>query len=118
MRVILAAFIFFFCKHVASKRLQPIGPTALARLDIRGGALDDVDWRFFLAGSICAATSHGITTPIDVVKTRMQTNPEKYKEGVVKAARDIVAVEGPLFLLSGLGPTVVGYGLEGALKFG
>ena len=27
-------------------------------------------------------------------------------------------MQGALFLLAGLGPTVVGYGLEGALKFG
>ena len=91
-------------------------------LKIRGGAGSDVvgqlDWRFFLAGGICAATSHGITTPIDVVKTRMQTDPDQYKKGVVSAANDIIKAEGIMFLLAGLGPTVVGYGLEGALKFG
>ena len=27
-------------------------------------------WRYYLAGGICAATSHAITTPIDVVKVR------------------------------------------------
>lgn len=27
-------------------------------------------WRYFLAGGICASTSHAITTPIDVVKVR------------------------------------------------
>jgi hypothetical protein len=27
-------------------------------------------WRFYLAGGLCAAISHGITTPIDVVKVR------------------------------------------------
>lgn len=27
-------------------------------------------WRFFAAGAICAATSHAIPTPIDVVKVR------------------------------------------------
>ena len=76
----------------------------------------------------------------------MQTEPAKYNKGVVQAARDIVATEGAGFLLAGLGafvcylclsiytsithakrilfysasagPTVVGYGLEGALKFG
>eukprot|EP00981_Chlorochromonas_danica_P004201 scaffold847_cov172-Ochromonas_danica.AAC.15 len=48
----------------------------------------------------------------------MQTNPEKYNQGVWKAAVDIVASEGLGFLLAGLGPTVVGYGLEGAVKFG
>lgn len=88
-------------------------------LKIRGGSgSSDIDWRFFLAGGLCAATSHGITTPIDVVKTRMQQSPEKYTKGVIQATRDIVAAEGPAFLLSGLAPTVVGYGLEGALKFG
>ena len=33
-------------------------------LKLRGGASDNIDWRYFLAGGICAATSHGITTPI------------------------------------------------------
>jgi hypothetical protein len=28
-------------------------------------------WRYFAAGGICAATSHAITTPIDVVKVRL-----------------------------------------------
>ena len=92
-------------------------------LGIRGGSGSlpegmDIDWRFFLAGGLCAATSHGITTPIDVVKTRMQTDPAKYTQGVFQAAKDIVATEGPGFLLAGLAPTVVGYGIEGALKFG
>jgi hypothetical protein len=27
-------------------------------------------WRYYLAGGICASTSHAITTPIDVVKVR------------------------------------------------
>ena len=34
---------------------------------VRGGSVGhdgDVDWRFFLAGGICAACSHGITTPL------------------------------------------------------
>ena len=61
-------------------------------LSLRGG--NDIDWRYFVAGGICAATSHGITTPIDVVKTKMQTSPEKYKDGVISAARDIIKTEG------------------------
>ena len=33
-------------------------------------------WRYFLAGGICAATSHGVTTPIDVVKVTTCFNDE------------------------------------------
>ena len=43
-----------------------------------GGA----DWRYFAAGGVSAAISHGYTTPLDVIKTRMQTNPELYKGDV------------------------------------
>jgi len=76
------------------------------------------DWRYFAAGGISAALSHGYTTPVDVVKTRMQTNPELYNGSVPLAVRSIVETEGALFLLQGLLPTCVGYGLEGAVKFG
>ena len=49
-----------------------------ARADTAAGvaAMRGMDWRYFVAGGVCAATSHGITTPIDVVKTRMQAEPE------------------------------------------
>lgn len=80
--------------------------------------LADADPRYFLAGGICAATSHGITTPIDVVKTRQQADPERYTGGVLGAASAIIKEDGPSTLLSGLAPTVLGYGVEGACKFG
>lgn len=76
-----------------------------------------VDYRYFVAGGSCAAISHGITTPIDVVKTRMQSNPEKYKS-LLPATATIIREEGASTLVKGLGPTLVGYGIEGALKFG
>ena len=73
-----------------------------------GGSAGGADWRYFLAGGVSAATSHGITTPIDVVKTRMQAKPKKYTRGVMAAAKDIVEEEGAAFLLQGLAPTVIG----------
>lgn len=76
-----------------------------------------IDYRYFVAGGSCAAISHGITTPIDVVKTRMQSNPEKYKS-LLPATATIIKEEGAGALVKGLGPTLVGYGVEGALKFG
>lgn len=76
-----------------------------------------IDYRYFVAGGTCAAISHGITTPIDVVKTRMQSNPEKYKS-LLPATATIIREEGASSLVKGLGPTLVGYGIEGAFKFG
>jgi solute carrier family 25 phosphate transporter 3 len=76
------------------------------------------DPRYFVSGGLCAALSHGVTTPIDVVKTRIQSEPEVFNQGLVSATKAIVSEDGIGSLLGGLGPTVVGYGIEGAMKFG
>ena len=76
------------------------------------------DPRFFIAGGASAAISHGITTPIDVVKTRMQSDTSLANISPLEAAIQISEREGPAAFTAGLGPTVIGYGLEGALKFG
>lgn len=81
-------------------------------------AVRNIDYRYFVAGGVCAATSHGITTPIDVIKTKMQAEPEVYDKGVTDALTTVLKTEGPGALLGGLGPTVIGYGIEGAMKFG
>jgi len=75
-------------------------------------------WRYYAAGGICAAVSHGITTPIDVVKTRQQVDPTLRGKGMVKATMKIIKNDGIQTLLSGLGPTTWGYLFEGAVKFG
>ena len=80
--------------------------------------ISSLDPRFFVAGGLCAAVSHGATTPIDVVKTRMQASPGQFRNGVREAALKILRQDGVGTLLTGLTPTVVGYGLEGAAKFG
>lgn len=48
----------------------------------------------------------------------MQLNPVKYGKRVGKATRLIVKEEGVGALAQGLAPTIIGYGIEGALKFG
>lgn len=119
---------YLFKSSHGSAKIQsstPLLTIVATLLHLRGGAtaahsvpLNVIDWRYFAAGAICAAYSHGITTPIDVVKTRMQTSPESYDKGFIQAAKDIIFTEGLFFLLSGLWPTIIGYGFEGALKFG
>ena len=61
--------------------------------------------------------SQGMTTPIDVVKTRIQVDPSLKGKGMFVAGRSIVGSEGAGALLTGFGPTAVGYFVQGGLKF-
>ena len=92
------------------KEVAPVAPEENKRRQ--------ADPRFFIAGGASAAISHGITTPIDVVKTRMQSEATFSGVSPLSAALKIVEDDGPKALTVGLGPTVIGYGIEGALKFG
>ncbi|ELU44847.1 inorganic phosphate transporter [Rhizoctonia solani AG-1 IA] len=78
----------------------------------------DLYARFAFAGAVCCAVTHGALTPVDVVKTRIQLEPEVYNKGMVTGFRQVIANEGAGALLTGLGPTVLGYALQGAFKFG
>ncbi|KAK3298948.1 mitochondrial phosphate carrier protein [Chaetomium fimeti] len=74
--------------------------------------------RYALAGAFCCSFTHAVLTPVDVVKTRIQLDPTTYSRSLLKSARQIASLEGPRTLLTGLGPTVAGYCLQGAFKFG
>ncbi|KAL5519838.1 hypothetical protein ACEPAG_1498 [Sanghuangporus baumii] len=73
--------------------------------------------KFFAAGALCATLTHGAMTPIDVVKTRIQVDPALARHSLLSAGRKIVASEGPSTLLTGFGPTAVGYFIQGGGKF-
>jgi len=72
---------------------------------------------FFAAGALCATLTHGAMTPIDVVKTRIQVDPELARHSLLSGGRKIVAAEGAKALLTGFGPTAVGYFIQGGGKF-
>lgn len=60
-----------FRKYQLSSNQSVSTPTSLEKvLYLRGGAvggdITPLDWRYFLAGGICAAASHGYTTPIGI----------------------------------------------------
>lgn len=73
--------------------------------------------QFFVAGGVCAFVTHAACTPIDVVKTRMQTTHQGKYAGLLDGSRRIIAEEGPGALLKGLGATAGGYFLHGAFKY-
>jgi len=81
--------------------------------------------KIFLAGGIGCCLSHAAATPFDVVKTRLQSNPVRYSHsgsgqplGIRATGKQIVREEGVLTLLHGMGPTCVGYLVQGAVKYG
>ncbi|KAH3902413.1 probable Mitochondrial phosphate carrier protein [Saccharomycodes ludwigii] len=74
--------------------------------------------KFCLAGVFATGSTHGALTPVDVVKTRIQLEPTVYNKGMVATVKKIVAEEGAGALLTGFGPTVLGYSIQGACKFG
>jgi solute carrier family 25 phosphate transporter 3 len=71
-----------------------------------------------LAGGICCSLTHGAMCPVDVVKTRIQLQPEKYNKGMIGGFKQVIAEEGVAGLSTGLGPTAVGYFVQGWFKFG
>ena len=118
-------------------RLLCLLSLAIGASAVGGGSSGGADWRFFAAGGVSAGFSHGITTPMDVIKTKMQVefhtylphqnivyltflcaqlNPQKYGKNVGQATRMLIKEEGIGFMAQGLAPTVVGYGIEGTFQ--
>lgn len=79
-------------------------------------------WENCLIGSVAGGISAGLTTPLDVVKTRLMTQTktvqaDRYR-GVVHALRRIYAEEGIRALYLGIQPRVMWISLGGAIFFG
>uniref|UniRef100_A0AC34Q6A2 Phosphate carrier protein, mitochondrial n=1 Tax=Panagrolaimus sp. JU765 TaxID=591449 RepID=A0AC34Q6A2_9BILA len=70
-----------------------------------------------LGGVLSCGITHTAIVPLDLVKCRIQVNPEKYK-GIVSGFRTTIADDGMRGLTKGWAPTAVGYSLQGLGKFG
>jgi len=64
---------------------------------------------FALSGAAGCSFTHSLVIPLDVVKTRAQTEPEKYKDGLLAGALTIQRNEGLQALTLGWEPTILGY---------
>lgn len=71
-----------------------------------------------LAGGVCCSITHGAVCPVDVVKTRIQLQPEVYNRGLLGGFRQVIASEGAGALATGVTATAVGYFVQGWFKFG
>ncbi|CAO2830568.1 unnamed protein product [Amaranthus hypochondriacus] len=70
-------------------------------------------------GAFAGALTGAITTPLDVIKTRLmiQGSANQYK-GIVDCVKTIVREEGSPALLKGIGPRVLWIGIGGSIFFG
>lgn len=70
-------------------------------------------------GAFAGALTGAITTPLDVIKTRLmvQGSGNQYK-GIVDCVQTIVREEGSSALLKGIGPRVLWIGIGGSIFFG
>ncbi|KAG6773631.1 hypothetical protein POTOM_020923 [Populus tomentosa] len=70
-------------------------------------------------GAFAGALTGAITTPLDVIKTRLmvQGSANQYK-GIVDCVSTVVREEGPTALLKGIGPRVLWIGIGGSIFFG
>ncbi|KAG0035156.1 hypothetical protein BGZ81_000077 [Podila clonocystis] len=83
-------------------------------------------WQASICGSISGGIAAAITTPLDVVKTRVmlsQRSPtgvqsSAYYSGITSTFKRILAEEGPRALFSGVGPRVMWISIGGSIFLG
>ncbi|XP_003733874.1 solute carrier family 25 member 3 isoform X1 [Callithrix jacchus] len=113
----------------ADLRSSPPGPTGQPRRprNLAAAAVEEqysCDYgsgRFFilcgLGGIISCGTTHTALVPLDLVKCRMQVDPQKYK-GIFNGFSVTLKEDGVRGLAKGWAPTFIGYSLQGLCKFG
>ena len=69
-----------------------------------------------LFGSASGAIAAGVTTPLDVLKTRMMLAKEK--TAMVPLLKEIMASSGPKAFFAGIGPRVLWISAGGAIFLG
>ncbi|MEQ2241250.1 hypothetical protein ILYODFUR_023484, partial [Ilyodon furcidens] len=68
-------------------------------------------------GILSCGTTHTAVVPLDLVKCRMQVNPDKYKS-IGNGFAVTVREDGMRGLAKGWAPTFIGYSMQGLCKFG
>ncbi|XP_004844948.1 phosphate carrier protein, mitochondrial isoform X1 [Heterocephalus glaber] len=114
---------------LAGPSSSPAGPPSAPRRPRRLAAAaveeqyscDYGSGRFFilcgLGGIISCGTTHTAVVPLDLVKCRMQVDPQKYK-GIFNGFSVTLKEDGVRGLAKGWAPTFIGYSMQGLCKFG
>jgi len=70
-----------------------------------------------LGGIISCGVTHTAVVPLDLVKCRLQVDPDKYKN-IINGFRVTLKEDGTRGLAKGWAPTFIGYSMQGLCKFG
>lgn len=68
-------------------------------------------------GFLACAPTHSFVLPLDLVKCRLQVDSTLYKS-IGDGIKQIMRLEGASKIYTGFAPTFIGYGLQGAFKYG
>lgn len=108
-----------FLKAQARRRRDTTSPSPSQLHDPKGGGKEKdigaLESAFY--GSIAGAIAAGLTTPLDVLKTRVML-AEGARPSVRRILAGIVREEGPRALFSGVGPRVAWISVGGAIFLG
>jgi len=101
----------------STRPLDPeFGPRGRSPID-REVQLDFSSYiRFCVSGAICASGVHLMVTPLDVIKTKIQTDPDNYP-GPISSFQKIVDERGLGGFFNGWIPTFVGFFFWGGFSY-
>ncbi|KAI9098156.1 S-adenosylmethionine transporter [Phlyctochytrium arcticum] len=76
-------------------------------------------WESAIFGSIAGGIAAALTTPLDVVKTRIMLSSQKgHTSGIIPTFQSIIKEEGPGKLFAGIGPRVLWISIGGSIFLG
>ncbi|KAI9592146.1 mitochondrial carrier domain-containing protein [Syncephalis fuscata] len=111
----------------ALKALSPTGFVAASPVEkkatpfVAASAIEMYSPAFYytcaVGGAMACGLTHTFVTPLDLVKCRRQVNPTLYS-GIFDGWRKIGSAEGISGLYTGWAPTLIGYSMQGACKYG
>jgi solute carrier family 25 (mitochondrial phosphate transporter), member 3 len=117
MRGLVTILVLLLC---AAGCGASVSNTAFSKIKIGGLSglqIPKLKYKYSIAGGFATAISHGMVTPLDIVKNRMQTSPGKYSS-IVDSLNGVARDEGVLSFFSALLPTLLVYAFDGILKYG
>jgi len=98
------------CTIAASTKATPLAPRRRTQIPYEVSCA--------AAGAVSTCVSHTATLPLDVLKTKIQSDAAFAGLGLAAVAKRVVRTQGPRALLAGFTPNALGYFAQGAIKFG